>query len=116
MTNREFYTAILSNENLSAELRSFASEAILKLDKRNATRSSKPSKAQLANEPIKGSILAFLDGRTSALASEIGEACGITTAKASSLCSLLVKEGRVKAVKVKVPKVGERSSYSIITE
>ena len=39
MTNREFYTAIV-NSDLSDEMKAFASEAIEKLDARNAKRSS----------------------------------------------------------------------------
>lgn len=113
MTNRDFYTAISKNESLSDDLRTFALEAIDKLDKRNESRSSKPSKTQLANEPIKAAILDYLGGRTSALAADIAAACGISTQKASSLCNLLRDEGKVRSVEVKVPKVGKRVSYSV---
>lgn len=111
MTNREFYTAILSNETLSIELRTFASEALTKLDAKNAKRAATPSKTAIANEPLKAQILEFLGTRSSALASEIGEALGLSTAKASSLCAQLTAEGKVTSVEVKVPKVGKRKSY-----
>lgn len=116
MTNRDFYTAISKNESLSDDLRTFALEAIDKLDKHNKARSSKPTKTQLENEPIKKAILEYLGGRTSALASDIGTALGITTSKAQGVCGVLVKENKVKVCKVKVPKVGERNSYSIVVD
>ena len=45
MTNREFYTAIV-NSDLNDEMKAFATDAIAKLDARNAKRASTPSKTQ----------------------------------------------------------------------
>ena len=112
MTYREFYTAIVNGE-MNADVQTFASEAITKLDARNASRASRPSKVALANEPIKAQILEFLATGETHIAKEIGEAIGITTAKASSLCGQLAKEEKVVASKVKLPKVGERVAYTL---
>lgn len=112
MTYREFYTAIV-NGQMNEELQAFATEAIAKLDTRNANRASRPSKVALANEPIKAQILEFLANGETHIAKEIGEAVGITTAKASSLCGQLAKEEKVVATEVKLPKVGKRVAYTL---
>ena len=113
MTNREFFTAIASNENLSAELVKFATEAIAKLDKRNASRSSKPSKTAIANEPIKASIVEYVTAHANALASDIAVACEISTQKASALCVQMVKDNVLTVCEVKVPKKGKVKAYSL---
>ena len=113
MTNREFFTAIASNATLSDELIEFATEAIAKLDKRNASRSSKPSKTAIANEPIKASIVEYVTAHANALASEIATACEISTQKASALCVQMVKENVLTVCEVKVPKKGKVKAYSL---
>ena len=113
MTNREFFTAIVSNPTLSAELVEFATEAIAKLDKRNASRSSKPSKASLANAPIKASIVEYVTAHANALASDIAVACEISTQKASALCVQMVKDNVLTVCEVKVPKKGKVKAYSL---
>ena len=113
MTNREFFTAIASNATLSAELVKFATEAIAKLDKRNASRSSKPSKTAIANEPIKASIVEYVMAHANALASDIAEACEISTQKASALCVQMVKDNVLTVCEVKVPKKGKVKAYSL---
>ena len=113
MTNREFFTAIASNATLSAELVKFAKEAINKLDKRNASRSSKPSKTAIANEPIKASIVEYITAHANALASDIAEACEISTQKASALCVQMVKDNVLTVCEVKIPKKGKVKAYSL---
>ena len=113
MTNREFFTAIASNSALPAELVEFAKEAIVKLDKRNASRSSKPSKTAIANEPIKASIAEYVTAHANAIASDIAEACEISTQKASALCGQMVRDNILTACMVKVPKKGKVRAYSL---
>ena len=113
MTYREFYTAIVNGE-MNAELQAFATEAIDKLDTRNANRKAKPSKVAEANEPIKAKILEFLANGETHIAKEIGEAVGITTPKASSLCGQLAKDNKVVATEKKIPKVGKRIAYTLV--
>lgn len=114
MTNREFFVAVANATNLPAELTEHAAAQIAKMDAKNAERSSKPSKASIANEPIKVAILGFVTAE-GALASEIGVGVGITTAKASSLCNQLVEDGKLFREEVKVPKVGKRWKYFAAT-
>ena len=117
MTNREFLTAV-ANSSLSDDLTTYAAEQIVKLDMRNAARkekqSSKPSKTAIENEPIKASIMEFLSAQSEPMiAADIAENLKITTAKASSLLTQLVKSGNVVKSEVKIPKKGKVKGYSI---
>ena len=49
MTNREFYNAVIAN-TITEDVIAHASEALVKLDERNAKRASKPSAKQKENE------------------------------------------------------------------
>ena len=111
MTNREFFTAIVNSE-VSDELKAFATEAIEKLDVRNAKRASKPSKKSLENEPIKASIKDFLESG-SHLASEIASSLEISVNKASALCRQMVADGVLTVEDVKVKGKGTQKSYSL---
>ena len=112
MTNREFFEKVEKGE-ITEEVKKHATEAIAKLDKRNADRKEKPSKTALANEPIKASILEYLVGKSEVVASAIGEALGISTSKASALCSQLVAEDKVVASEVKIKGKGKVKGYTL---
>ena len=113
MTNREFYTAIAQGA-MNDELVVFAQEAIVKMDERNAKRSSKPSKTAVENEPIKAQIMEFITKRNEFyIAGAIAEALEISTQKASALCRQLVADGKLVEKDVKIPKQGKRKAYGI---
>ena len=112
MTNREFFEKVEKGE-ITEEVKKHATEAIAKLDKRNADRKEKPSKTALANEPIKASILEYLVGKSEVVASAIGEALSISTSKASALCSQLVAEDKVVASEVKIKGKGKVKGYTL---
>ena len=115
MTNREFFNAII-NANVSDELTAHATAELAKLDKRNAQRSSKPSKTQLENEPIKAHLLEILAVKPMT-ASEIHEAdTSLSTQKISSLCRQLVEAGKLAVEDVKIPKKGKQKQYHLVTE
>lgn len=115
MTNREFFNAII-NANVNDELTSHATTELEKLDKRNAQRSSKPSKTQLENEPIKAHLLEILAVKPMT-ASEIHEAdASLSTQKISSLCRQLVEAGKLAVEDVKIPKKGKQKQYHIVSE
>ena len=118
MTKREFYTAIRSNENLPMEIREFADELLTKLDEANAKRSSKLSKTQIANQPIKAKILEILSiaPMTAPVLREkfVSNGEEISVQKISSLCRQLVGEGALKECDIKVPKKGAQKQYSVI--
>ena len=106
MTQRDFYTAVV-NANLNEEMTTFATEAIAKLDARNAKRAEKPSKTQIANEPIVKAIASVLTDEPM-LASKIAELCEISVQKASSLVKKV--EG-IQSVDVKVKGKGTQKGY-----
>ena len=108
MTNREMLTAIVNGE-VTEDVVAKAKEEIAKLDARNASRKSKPSKKSLENAPIIESIKGLLTEEPM-WASEIGEALGISTSKASALAKQ-VKGVIVTDVKVKGK--GTQKGYSL---
>lgn len=106
MTQREFYNAVIASTD-NEELKAFATEAIEKLDARNAKRAEKPSKVQLANEPIIKAIAEVLTHEPM-LASEIATKVGISVPKASALAKKV--EG-VSVTDVKVKGKGMQKGY-----
>lgn len=115
MTNREFFVAISTNESISSELRQFALDGIAKLDKRNATRNSKPTKVQVENEPLINAIVELLaDSDSPILSTEIATALGISTSKATGLLGNLLKDKRVAKTDIKVKGKGVQKGWSLI--
>jgi hypothetical protein len=106
MTKREFLNAVIA-ETQNTELASFAVAELEKLDARNAKRSERPSKTQIANEPIIKAIAELLTSEPM-LASEIANTLDITTQKASALVKKV--EG-VQSVDVKVKGKGTQKGY-----
>ena len=106
MTNREFYTAIV-NSDLNDEMKAFATDAIAKLDARNAKRASTPSKTQKENSPLIEKIATLLTSEPK-LASELAKEMEISTQKASALVKKV--EG-VSVCDVKVKGKGTQKGY-----
>ena len=123
MTNREFYHNVIAyacngedeiNGVKASDLIAVAQEQIEKLDARNATRNSKPSKTQLENAPIKEALLNYLTTNGGQYTeAELGAALDITHNKAGALARQLVAEGKATSAEVKFPKVGKRKVYFI---
>ena len=100
MTNREFYIAVVANE-ISEEVIAHATNALAKLDERNAKRANTPSKTQIANEGLRADILGIIgEGMT---AKAVGDHFGLSTQKVAPQLNALVDAGL--AVKVKDGKV-----------
>ena len=118
MTKREFLNEVIAvidgtSEVNVLELKEFAKAEIVKLDERNANRSSKPTKTQIENEPIKEKILEVLSTGEKMVASAIAERLGISTQKASALCRQLVESKKLKVEDVKIPKKGKQKAYMV---
>lgn len=113
MTQREFLTAIASNETLNAELVDFAKALLVKADEKNAKRREKPTKTQLENEPIKVKILELLADK-SMVASDIAKELEITTQKVSGLARQLVESRKVVAKDIKIKGKGSVKCYSLV--
>ena len=107
MTYRDFYNAVINGE-VTDEMVVFATEAIAKLDARNASRKEKPSKKSIENEPIKAKISEVL-GDEPKTASEIGSLVGVSTQKASAL----LRQMEVKSVDLKVKGKGIVKGYTL---
>ena len=121
MTKREFLNEVIAvidgtSEVDVLELKEFAKAEIVKLDERNASRSSKPTKAQIENEPIKEKILEVLSTEERMVASAIAERLEISTQKVSALCRQLVESKKLKVEDVKIPKKGKQKAYSILED
>ena len=106
MTQREFFTAIV-NSDLNDEMKAFATEAIEKLDARNAKRANTLSKTQKENAPLIEKIATLLTSEPK-LASELAKEMEISTQKASALVKKV--EG-VSVCDVKVKGKGTQKGY-----
>ena len=121
MTKREFLNEVIAvidgtSEVNVLELKEFAKAEIVKLDERNANRSSKPTKTQIENEPIKEKILEVLSTEERMVASAIAERLEISTQKVSALCRQLVESKKLKVEDVKIPRKGKQKAYSILED
>ena len=113
MTNREFLNAVIAL-SASEEITEHAKAMIASLDKRNAARTSKPSKTQLENAPIKQAILDVITEMNAEVsASELHERLNISVQKASSLCRQLVEEGKLSKGERKKKGKGLVKVYSL---
>lgn len=106
MTNREFYTAIV-NGTINEDVIAHATEAIAKLDARNAKRASTPSKTQKENAPLIAKITTLLTSEPK-LASELAKEMNLSTQKVTPLVKAV--EG-VQSVDVKVKGKGTQKGY-----
>ena len=113
MTNREFLNAVIAL-SASEEITEHAKTMIASLDKRNAARTSKLSKTQLENAPIKEAILGVIaEMNAEVSASELHERLNISVQKASSLCRQLVEEGKLSKGERKEKGKGLVKVYSL---
>ena len=118
MTNREFFVAIASNTNLTADLRDHAQAQIDKMDSSNAKSRGTESKTYKANVPLFAEVLALLAEKPM-LTTEVAlamttEERPISNSKASGLLKTLQNEGKVTQTKVKVKGKGEQTQWSIV--
>ena len=110
MTNREFFNAVIK-ANINPEVTEMATSLLTKLDEKNAKRKNTETKEQKENKVLMGTILANLSAGTPTTASVLGTILGVSTQKASALCTLLVNEGKVVATEVKVKGKGKVKGY-----
>ena len=105
MTSREFLVAVvaLASENGKDDIADKANDLIVKLDKKNAKRSSADSKQKKESSARRTSVLACITAEKQT-ADDIAEQCGITIGQARAALSVLVKDGKVAKASVKVGK------------
>ena len=104
MTNREFFAAIVKNENIDEALRQHAQEAIAKLDATLAKRATKPTKAQEANKPIAEAIMGSFNENPNLVvtASSVANGARISVQRASAILRGLVADKRLEGFDAKV--------------
>ena len=114
MTNREFFNKVIANE-IDNEVVEMAQSLLAKLDEKNAKRKNTETKEQKENKVLMAQICDLL-ANGGMVASDIGKALGVSTQKASALCTLLVKEGTVNVADIKVKGKGTVKCYSLAEE
>lgn len=95
MTKTEMFVAIRANL-VDAEQIAFVDHEIEMLAKRNANRSSKPSKAKLEKDAQREQIVEFLGETPNATCAQVAEALGVTLHSATGLLTTLRKSGVVR--------------------
>lgn len=116
MTQREFYTAVMS-ANVSDAIKSYAEGAIAKIDAKNQKRASEGSKTAKANAPIKEAIVASMQEGHTYTAAEI-VALGIegvtSTQKASALLRQIAEAKKVVVTEVPIRGKGKVKGYTLV--
>lgn len=95
MTKTEMFTAIRSNLS-DADQIAFIDHEIELIAKRNASRSSKPTKAQLERQAQYDTLIEWLGDNERATCAEVAEFLGVTLHSATGLLTQLRKASLVK--------------------
>ena len=105
LTNAKALAFVLENFDLPTDIREKIEGIKAQIEKRNASKSSKPTKEQRANAEIKAVIVEVLSDNTARTVTEImGLVPALANAsnqKASALVNQLVKEGVLKREEIK---------------
>ena len=105
MTKREFLQAVITSDGVAENIKEYAQNEIVKMDERNANRSSKPTKKQLENESIKAEVIEVLTDEPQTAKEIAGKLEGkYTVNKISAICKLLEKDELVEKKEGKVNK------------
>lgn len=92
MTNREFLNAIINGE-ITEDVQTFAAAQIEKLDSKNESRKSKPSKAKAENTEIANTLEIVTDEIYTA--ERVAKTLDITPSKATNILKILVEQEKV---------------------
>lgn len=98
MTKTEMFNAIANVPAVAAnaEMVEFLNHEIEMIAKRNANRSSKPTKAQLEREAQYSTLIDWLGDNANATCGEVAEFMGVTLHSATGLLTTLRKRGVVR--------------------
>lgn len=113
MTKREFYTAIIENEELNNEMKKVARKALLSLDKQEANRNKKQSEK---HAETRAKILEVLKNGDKLLASEVATILEYDTSVISGVLQGMVKTGTIQGEKITIRGGGTKVQYSIVVE
>ena len=96
ITYTEALDAVINGSEITDEIIDKLSALKASLEKRNANRSSKPTKAQLAKDSQREQIVEFLGENPNATCAEVAEALGFTLHSATGLLMTLRKRHLVR--------------------
>ena len=98
MTNKNFFESITLGTTITAEQAQKAQEMLASLLKSEASREAKRAEKKSADLPLVEKVVTFLKSKGTATASEIAEAIGVSTSKATALVKqvegVVIGEGR----------------------
>ena len=104
MTKKNAFEIIRSTMADNAEIVAFCDHEIELLDKRNASRSTKPTKAQLERQAQYDHLIGFLSDNAESTCGDVAEFLGVTLHSATGLLTQLRKNGQVaRSYKGKTP-------------
>lgn len=112
MTARNFYNAI-ANGTMNEEVKTYAVEALRKMDEANEKRKTKMTPSQKENLVFKQRILDVLADKDYTTAATIAELVEISPNKASALCRMLTDSGNLVVTEVKNEKKNKVKAYKI---
>ena len=98
---RDFMNEVMNCEAISDNARAFAEYSLYKLDARNQARRENLTDEQIANNELKGKMLATFTDHPEQNAKAVATVFSITTQKASALLRQLETEGKLTAVYTK---------------
>ena len=117
MTRRERLEMVIA-QNITEELIEEFKAELVKMDEANAKRKEKVDPRKVENAEIMEKIVEVLTESTEPMQIDpIVESLaidGLTRQRVSSLCTLLVKDGKITSEDVKVKGKGKRKAYSIV--
>ena len=114
MTKVQKFTAIakaLEGVTLDGfDAQAFLASEIALVNKRNARKSSTPTKTQKENEAVKANILSTLEGAEDGMtATEVGKVLSLTPQKVSALMKQLIADDKVEKTKA-----GKSTLFSLV--
>ena len=116
MTRRERLEMVIAN-TITDELIEECKAELVKMDEANAKRKEKVDPRKAENAALMEKIIGVVGGSDEPMQIDpIVEGLGIeglTRQRVSSLCTLLVKDGRLVSEDVKVKGKGKRKAYSL---
>lgn len=116
MTRRERLEMVIAN-TITEELIEECKAELVKMDEANARRKEKTNPRKIENAEIMEKIIGVVGGSDEPMQIDpIVEGVGIdglTRQRVSSLCTILVKDGRLNVEDIKVKGKGKRKAYTL---
>lgn len=118
MTKRDFYNAIVTETELTEEMKEFAQKELEKLDASLEKRRNTLSKKAQENLPLLDRIYNEILDESPKTATDVAEIIEVSVQKASALLRNLTANGKATQTEKKIPKKGLQKAYvrNFVTE